>query len=496
MEPSAITSAVRRPAELRFSRKAIGWMLDVAFVLAAGGLCCAYLAGRPLNHDVAWYLVSGERWLRGATLYRDIIEVNPPLAYFEVAAVLKLPVPPKLAYLLAMQVLIVASCLWVRRLAARDSQVSPHIAVLSSTAALLVVPLGDFGQREQVALAATLPYLWASASKTRLSKPESIALGIFGFLGLGLKPYFLAIPAGACAVEMFRERSLWPLLAPANVTVAALCLVYTGLILIIFPDYLGSVVPMARLTYFAYGLPPVLVLTQPVLLTALPLIVIGLRTPGSAGVWSGALAGAVCCYLVQFKGWSYHQIPIGGLMLVTSAVLLAVRKAGEPGRRPATLVALLAAFTALVHGAQGSYRPEPTYYELKPYFANTRSALILGENVWLAFPLVEELHVQHASRYSAMWPLPGATIIATTESGARAAAARLILDKTRAIVVGDFVRARPEVLVVDVRKFKPYFRGPFDYLRFLDGDRRFGPAFAEYKKAGHIGWLDIYRRRN
>ena len=34
----------------------------------------------PLNTDVSWLLVIGERMLDGQRLYRDIIEINPPMA--------------------------------------------------------------------------------------------------------------------------------------------------------------------------------------------------------------------------------------------------------------------------------------------------------------------------------------------------------------------------------------------------------------------------------
>ena len=32
-----------------------------------------------LNHDAAWYLYVVERWPGGATLYRDVLDTNPPL---------------------------------------------------------------------------------------------------------------------------------------------------------------------------------------------------------------------------------------------------------------------------------------------------------------------------------------------------------------------------------------------------------------------------------
>ena len=36
----------------------------------------------PLNTDVSWLLVVCERMLDGQHLYRDIIEINPPMAAF------------------------------------------------------------------------------------------------------------------------------------------------------------------------------------------------------------------------------------------------------------------------------------------------------------------------------------------------------------------------------------------------------------------------------
>ncbi|MEP7218497.1 MAG: hypothetical protein ABI876_06250, partial [Bacteroidota bacterium] len=35
-----------------------------------------------LNHDVAWIIHGAGRWLEGAGLYRDIVEINPPLIFY------------------------------------------------------------------------------------------------------------------------------------------------------------------------------------------------------------------------------------------------------------------------------------------------------------------------------------------------------------------------------------------------------------------------------
>ena len=35
-----------------------------------------------LSHDVAWFLFGSERMVDGASLYRDVIDVNPPLVFY------------------------------------------------------------------------------------------------------------------------------------------------------------------------------------------------------------------------------------------------------------------------------------------------------------------------------------------------------------------------------------------------------------------------------
>ncbi len=37
---------------------------------------------KPLNHDAAWYLYGAGRVVQGAKLYRDIVDINPPLIFY------------------------------------------------------------------------------------------------------------------------------------------------------------------------------------------------------------------------------------------------------------------------------------------------------------------------------------------------------------------------------------------------------------------------------
>src|SRR6476646_11289629 len=65
----------------------------------------------PLNTDVSWLLVVCERMLDGQQLYRDIIEINPPMAAFAylpgVALARVLGIDPR--YVIAAQLLLLAA---------------------------------------------------------------------------------------------------------------------------------------------------------------------------------------------------------------------------------------------------------------------------------------------------------------------------------------------------------------------------------------------------
>ena len=72
----------------------------------------------PLNTDVSWLLVLCERMLDGQQLYRDIIEINPPMAAFAylpgVALARVLGVDPR--YVIDAQLLLLG-CLAAGRVA-------------------------------------------------------------------------------------------------------------------------------------------------------------------------------------------------------------------------------------------------------------------------------------------------------------------------------------------------------------------------------------------
>src|SRR5438067_45505 len=115
-----------------------------------------------VDSDVAWQLWIAHRMHAGARLYRDIIEVNPPLWFW-----MALPVDrvATLLHVRAESVLITAiGGIVMLSLAATDSLLG-HIAPLRramllayAALTLAAMPWMHLGQREQIALIGTLPY--------------------------------------------------------------------------------------------------------------------------------------------------------------------------------------------------------------------------------------------------------------------------------------------------------------------------------------------------
>ncbi len=54
-------------------------ILALALTVVAAALFFPWFA---LNHDTSWYLLSTNNWLDGASLYRDIMEISPPLVFY------------------------------------------------------------------------------------------------------------------------------------------------------------------------------------------------------------------------------------------------------------------------------------------------------------------------------------------------------------------------------------------------------------------------------
>ena len=125
----------------------------------------------PLNTDVSWLLVIGERMLDGQRLYRDIIEINPPMAAFAylpgVALARVLGVDPRHVIDAQLLLLAAASLFAVSRILRLSPATAPSKSgafAVWAAAVVTILPMHVFAQREHIAMLTFLPALAVAAS--------------------------------------------------------------------------------------------------------------------------------------------------------------------------------------------------------------------------------------------------------------------------------------------------------------------------------------------
>lgn len=333
MSAASTVTAAPQPAVARLGAAMASRPLWVGLGMTA--LVTALRLVDTVDSDVAWQLWIAARIHAGAHLYRDIIEVNPPLWFWmavpveRVAAILHLPIVAVLIVaigLLAMLSLAAANRLLI------DIPLGRRTFVLGFAAlALTAMPWMHTGQREQIVLICTLPYaslIAARSDRRRIPTLLAIAVGIGAGLGFALKHYFLIVPLLLELWLFTRDRKSWRLLRPETVAVASLGAVYAAAIILFAPEWLTNIVPLLHLAYGATGAPAVRYLFGPFALLGLAILGIcasqkrRLRSASFPAALSVAAGGFAVAYFIQAKGWAYHAIPMLGCGTIALAYLL------------------------------------------------------------------------------------------------------------------------------------------------------------------------------
>jgi hypothetical protein len=430
----------------------------LAIIVASLG-AFAFFAAHQTIWDIGWLIEASRRWLAGAVLYRDIIEVNPPLIFYETVA-LSGGMVTQPAYVGGVCVVIALSSLWVLRLR------GPYIA-LCAVASMIFAGMQDFGQRDHLALIFGLPLLL----RKRVPTKESAFLGCWAFFGFGLKPYLMLIPLADGALRALLARSPRELAAPCYVALAALSCTYVAAVAVVHPLYLSEMVPLGRFVYWAYDvdLAVNLVVLSFVLLLVAAIVILDRNR--EIYPLAAAMIAALASFYIQGRYWTYHFVPALGLGMVLA--MIQVRR----DWKFTLLVALLIA-DQFVSGV-----PPRMNTPIPP---GAKSVAILSSVVGAAYPAVLDQHAFNATRYPALWVLPGAWAIANDPKRSPTDRARAlgILAHERTTILGDIGRYRPEYVMADTHL--KHFTRPFDYMRFL------GPI-PGYRFVGDDGRYHIYR---
>ena len=464
------------------------------------------------NLDVSWGLTMASKVLNGEHLYVDIIEVNPPATVFLYIVPVMLGRLSGLSaefFVNALVFIAVALSLLLAYQILRRSRIdydNPWILATTVAAALLILPMHDFGEREHIALIAFLPVLASMAIRAKKDKPDLlmlIVIGICGGITVIIKPYFVVPIVCIAVTAALHARSWRPVFAMENWIAAGILIVYAAVVVIAYPQFISDVIPMVLTVYVPIRIPFSMMLiafSTPIWITALVLTVLLKRRAILAPPYSLLLAGSFgffVAFFLQMKGWSYQAYPMLALMLI--ALIMAVLEqwqreviptgAVRPGRLASTMATMLIAGLTVIWM---NFMFDPTALAAAVRTVKAHPKIIaLSTMEWVGFPLTRMVDGTWVGRVSSLWITAGVrfrqeneTLDPATKRKLAAYAAR-----DRAMFAEDVVRHQPDVILVDRQD------GLIDWMAWANSYPPLAAQMRLYTPYRTVDGIEILRRR-
>lgn len=521
------------------------WIVPDAAAAGATLVCCLLVlalgmqlqSGVHINHDVGWIAHTAAWLLDGRRFGTDILDPNPPLAWFlMLPAVLaaRAGILPEViavqawSWLLAVTALALAWAI-LQPLARVLGRLETCSFMLAATAVVSLLPVGNFGQREVIGFALMLPYLCSligRAGGAPSGRALAIAAGIGAGIGLCLKPYLLVVPLLAELLIALQARNFRALIRAETVAMGLVGALYVAAILLFARDYLEYALPMIQTVYWAYDDPGYLIGARfkEAILPAAYAAGIALATLSFGrihGLLAAWIAGFAASYWLQGKGFPYHAYPILGTscLLLTFATVRAGRSLWTSAwlSRPALRQLALAAL--LVVALPELYRPfaeAGRWYDAarreQGDWGRTRQGLIdrlrsegVGPGDYLyalsthphpGFPTVNYLGADWSGRTVAQFAVPAYVRRAEIADPERLAGIDRAMDRQRAIVIEDLRRHPPSFVMVEARQRRLglSFR-KFDDLAYYLRDPEFARLWACYVEIEPVDPIRLFRRQ-
>jgi hypothetical protein len=460
------------------------------------------LRGIELHHDAVWQLRIGRQLYHGAVLYRDIVELNPPLWFWisvPLAALAEEAAVRPGSVLVLFFVASAGLALALMRRLLPEAAAERGIVYSILSIALFVIALPNFGQREHFALIGAIPYVLLVARRAAgaaVPLPLAVAVGLFAAAGFGLKHYFLVVPLALEAWHMARRRGDWSPARPELIALGGALSFYFVSVIVFAPEYLTGIVPMIGLAYGGYDRALWGMIQQPALALWLAAgLGFALQRRRPAEPAEAALVASLAflaAYFVQHKGWSYQFLPAVGMLALAAGAELA------RGTRRAVTAILFVAVIALPAGAALRKGPHSTHYRpaTEAALAGLREGevvMVLSVHAASAWPMVEERRLRWASRHYVLWMLPA--IARAERSGIWSPALLRLAAEVRRDTARDLACAAPALILVDTHATSGLMRElRFDTLAFFRRDPAFAAAFGPYRLVQRSVQFAVYAR--
>ena len=417
----------------------------------------------PLNTDVSWLLVIGERMLDGQRLYRDIIEINPPMAAFAylpgVALARVLGVDPRHVIDAQLLLLAAASLFAVSRIL----RLSPATAPLKSgafavwaAAVVTILPMHVFAQREHIAMLTFLPALAVYALRSDREPLPLWAILIAGAgagITLAFKPFF-TVPAALCILfAAIRSRSWLTLLAPENIIAAALVITVSVSTYIFYPEYFTVTYPLVRDTYLSWSMPAsVIFLNDATLVFAIAMVSVLLarqkRMPDSLLLVTAlASIGFAVSFFLQRRGWAYHSYPMVAVALLAMGYALTGAADTAPRSRRLEIASAFMLAVTFVVGMlwfNATVYVGPVRQAVEGLVSRPRILVLSGEAA-IGHPLVRDINGVWVSRQENLW----------IREFVRLTRERTFVDAATDAKLNDYLALERKWLIEDFKKLPP-----------------------------------------
>ena len=513
------------------------WRTSLPWWIATASLFGFYFIrslGDLVHPDVGWFLWASGRVLDGARLYRDIVDMNPPLIfYFMIPPVwcARLTGLPEVMVFKSFILLTALASLWicarlVRILFHSSSLHIQHFIVFVIAFLFISIPGGNFGflgpsfgQREHIMGMLFMPFVLTSVSRT-LGRPPGLALAlvvaVLAGVALAIKPYFLFGWLALEAALLTRSNLLSSIIRVESIVVASLIVLYAAFLLLFTPEYFDIAGKAARV-YGAYDASWLELLTHRhfILWVMALLMFVFTSSVTEHTLLRRALffcgTGFLISVFAQHKGWGYHYYPSALFTGTYLAIMVAISMERlAAGRVPRFLTTnRIVAFTTVILLGTASKPMFDSFVEtpsgpaeelisIAKTHADHQPLLALSTSNLPGFPVVNYSGALWSSRFVELWFLPGLYpgFLLSNHSRYRPrdrmdTIERYFFDA----VVEDFVKSKPRILIDDVGSQRLGFgRTDFDFLSYYSQDSSFARLFSVYKPVTSVGQYVVYMR--
>lgn len=449
------------------------------------------------NHDVAWVLWGARAMMHGAKFGRDIIEPNPPLAWYlsmptdAIAEWLNVPLDRPFRIALALLGVLSAASLVRLRPAGLSVWRASIVAVVAALGMIVLVGR-EYGQRDPITIILALPYLALAGRQcdgdpvpTRTAR---VMIGVVAGLGFALKPYFLAVPLLVELSLMAFGRKPRRLFRAENLSAAGVIIAYAVWLVAFEQPYLRDVIPLVIPIYGAFSYPFVDVAVPMALqiLCAAGFVVLSIeKTDGFGLVLSASLCGFAISYLIQ-EGYAYHLVPARTVALLLATRFMVDARCSRIVRLTGLGFATLLVFLwglpfrewwAVARPGGALYAQIEDIDTSIARHARGGSFLVVAVRTYPSFPAGIYAPARYVSRTNGQWFLPA--VVQARHKGDPSPSAET---HARDFIMYD-LRSRPTLVLIDTDS-RGHTRGPadFDFLKFYEEDPKFRAVWRNYRE--------------